>query len=366
MRNSGGNGVRVDDSILQQFDAQHRPFLADLSHYRKPRDRVPGLPFRVKDLRDLDRTFVQHAVFVDQPQRGQRRRAGQRISRVGVPVIKRPPGPRLAEKRVVDFVRGQRCRERQITAGQTLSTGSAGRAKPAPVRRRTAYRSGRSRRRFHRRSAKSPIAASAHEWPAGSPADGPECPPPPAPAVRSRTRRSAPHVSTRSPRFAPGNPPAISPGVAGVGTRSVGNMQPAEERMKPVDAAEAHRPDRVAVIRAAQVRRTVRAVRAAASAGDIGTPSSAQLRRRRRRNRRRKLSSIRPARGAPIPRPVQSTAHSTVRAAWCARRGPTGRLNRMVDVRHAMSVDVAPQRRMAVEIATAVGVDQKKAVRRRR
>jgi hypothetical protein len=39
------------------------------------------------------------------------------------------------------------------------------------------------------------------------------------------------------------------------------------------------------------------------------------------------------------------------------------RANRPVDLRHAMPVDVAPQRRHAVEIPPSVGVDQIKPVR---
>ena len=98
----------------------------------------------------------------------------------------------VAEEALVDALGRQRRGERQVAAGQALGEAEEVGRRPAPARRRTSSRCGRSRSRPRRRSAARRGGRTARGPRAGSRAAGRGSRPPPGPAARRSPPRSPP------------------------------------------------------------------------------------------------------------------------------------------------------------------------------
>ncbi len=89
-------------------------------------------------------------VLLEDIQRRQRRRAGQRVAGVAVRVQEGAQGRVVVVERAVDLVGGQARRQRQVAAGQGLGQAEEVRADAGLFTGEHAFRCGRSRRRFRR------------------------------------------------------------------------------------------------------------------------------------------------------------------------------------------------------------------------
>src|SRR5204862_4367263 len=99
-----------------ELDPGHEATTADLRHRRMSGERLEQLGEQL----DLRREALERALLLEDVERGKRRRAGQRVARVGVAVEEGLELLELAEKALVDLLRRQGGGQRQVAAGDAL------------------------------------------------------------------------------------------------------------------------------------------------------------------------------------------------------------------------------------------------------
>ena len=187
---------------------------------------------------DLRLQRVERALVLEDVERRERGRAGQRVARVRVAVEERPELLELAEEALVDRARS---RASPRAAGSRRSgpwRRTSGRARRPPARRRTSCRCGRSRSRPRRRSCRCRARRTARGPRAGSRRGAASIPAAPW------TSGSMMTAATSSP-CSRGRAQAC--GVARRGRRSP-RTAAAGRAVEQRDAADRDRADRVAVV----------------------------------------------------------------------------------------------------------------------
>ena len=331
--------------VLAEVDADHEAAAADLGDLGHRRDLVEQLA----EQPDL-RLQAQRSSAPPRRRRGwrapPRRRAGCRC-RCGRG--RRCAAPRARRGSPRRCARWPGSRRAACSRRSGPWRGRAGRARPAPARRRTSSRCGRSRSRPRRRSAAPRSGRRARAPRAGSRAGGRASRPRPGPAARRSPRRSP----LRGRR-------GCARGGRRRRARRCGPRRAAAGRRRGRGRCRRPRPSRSCRRgrRGGGGRRRCGGCAGRRAAAGTGRPSSG-----RSRSRSSPSPSRRRARGP-------AGAISTRRAASSAAPGwerpsivewatlPSCVADRLVDPGVAVAVDVAPERGDPVEVAAALGVDQ--------
>src|SRR5207247_7979590 len=100
------------DREAAQLDPDHEAALPHLADGRQSRDRLEQ---RREELY-LGLKALERLLLLEQAQVGERRRARERVARVGVPVEEGAEVLEAAEEALVDALGRERCRERQVAA----------------------------------------------------------------------------------------------------------------------------------------------------------------------------------------------------------------------------------------------------------
>src|SRR5262249_42627076 len=103
--------------VLSEIDPDHESaasYLSDFGHFG-------DLPEKLAEQADLRLQAKQRVLALEGVQVGKGRRAGERVAGERVTVEERAPLLRAPEEAVMHALRGQRRRERQVAAGQSLA-----------------------------------------------------------------------------------------------------------------------------------------------------------------------------------------------------------------------------------------------------
>ncbi len=294
--------------------------------------------------RDLRRERLERALPLEHGERRQRSGAGEWVARVRVTVEERPQLLVVAQERLVDALGRERRGERHVAAGQPLRDAHE-------VRRDVLLLAGEHRAGTPE-AGRDLVADEQHVVLVAQRAHVAQV----AVRVREDARRAL-HERLDDDRRDATGVLAQQRGhrlhVAGLGLPGI-EQQRAEARMEEVDAADGDRSDRVAVVRVAQADEAVALGHAAMAPVLEGHLQGDLAGRRAVVGVEDALQAAR----SDLHEPVGELDRARMREAEHRRVRHAGELvaHGAVDRRMAVAVDVAPQRRDAVEIAVAVRV----------